>query len=296
MFRPVGLTDEVCRALDGLTWSIPGHEPQGHDKTWPGASPHWNCRSVILPVLKSWEQLAKEAGGDSELAKKLDEIPGSTRASMNGEVAGNTTYEDWFREQSQERQLEILGPGRLYLLEEHNVPLRNMTDFSNSVLPLDELLEKHEFYVGHERFTNWYDAMEKRYAELMAEYGNLDLVRKAMPKENLAVHNLPDDIRKALRTDAESLMFSSDSMAKQLNHHPGMTAAEYHSLINKIKDCGEIYDGNRECHIVLLIERGGRSYAVTLKTTQDLEEAYVVSFFPLRAKDVDKIRKGKRIK
>ena len=101
-------TTPLCRALDGKEWSIPGYEPKGHDIPFPGTTPHWNCRSVVIPVTKTWEELAKEAGGDSDFAKKLDGIPDKERASMGGPVAAGTTYESWFAEQDRERQLEIL--------------------------------------------------------------------------------------------------------------------------------------------------------------------------------------------
>jgi len=106
-------TTPLCRALDGLEWSIPDYEPKGHNTPWPGTSPHWNCRSIVVPVTKTWEELSKEAGGDSEHAKRLDEamedVPESVRASMGGPVPGDMTYSQWFDEQPEERQREILG-------------------------------------------------------------------------------------------------------------------------------------------------------------------------------------------
>jgi len=91
-------------------WSLPDYQPKGHNIPFPGASPHWNCRSVIIPVTKSWEELAKEAGGDTELAKQLDEIPEGERASIGGPVPAGMTYKEWFGEQTKKRQLEILRP------------------------------------------------------------------------------------------------------------------------------------------------------------------------------------------
>jgi hypothetical protein len=89
-------TTPLCRALDGLEWTIPGYAPKGHDKPFPGPCPHWNCRSIAVPVTKTWEELAREDGGDSEFAKRLDGgWPNSQRASVDGSVEGGITYKEW---------------------------------------------------------------------------------------------------------------------------------------------------------------------------------------------------------
>ena len=103
-------TTEQCRARDGLVWTLPDYQPKGHNIPFPGPSPHWNCRSVIIPVTKSWEELAKEAGGDTELAKQLDDIPEGQRASIGGPVEGGMTYNEWFAGQTPERQDEVNKP------------------------------------------------------------------------------------------------------------------------------------------------------------------------------------------
>jgi hypothetical protein len=85
---------------------------------------------VVIPVTKTWEELAKEAGGDSDFAKKLDGIPGKERASMGGPVAADTTYESWFAEQDRERQLEILGPGRMGMYERGTLGFSDMVNMA----------------------------------------------------------------------------------------------------------------------------------------------------------------------
>jgi len=99
-------TTPLCQRLDGKVWLLPDYEPDGHDEPFPGTSAHWNCRSAILPELKSWEELAEEAGGDTEWAKKMDEFQetakghpdeegGAQRASKDGYVSARLSYEDW---------------------------------------------------------------------------------------------------------------------------------------------------------------------------------------------------------
>jgi hypothetical protein len=103
--------------LDGLEWTLPNaesdqYEPKGHNQKFPGPSAHWNCRSVVIPVTKTWEQLAKEAGGDSRLAKELDNIEPSERASLGGPVDASVTYQEWFAGQPEDVQRGILGKAR----------------------------------------------------------------------------------------------------------------------------------------------------------------------------------------
>jgi len=93
-------TTDICQKLDGKVWLLPDYEPDGHDEPFPGTSAHWNCRSAILPELKSWEELAEEAGGDTEWAKKMDEFQegadgGAQRASRDGTLDAAVTYEEW---------------------------------------------------------------------------------------------------------------------------------------------------------------------------------------------------------
>ncbi|MDR2561306.1 MAG: minor capsid protein [Holophagales bacterium] len=99
-------TTPLCQRLDGKVWLLPDYEPDGHSEPFPGMSAHWNCRSAILPEMKSWEDLAEEAGGDTEWARKMDEFQetakghpdedgGAQRASKDGYVDARLSYEEW---------------------------------------------------------------------------------------------------------------------------------------------------------------------------------------------------------
>jgi phage gp29-like protein len=47
-------TTQVCRVLNGKSWSYPGLKPRGHSVPFPGWPPIlYNCRSTALPVLKT---------------------------------------------------------------------------------------------------------------------------------------------------------------------------------------------------------------------------------------------------
>ena len=83
-------TSAVCRARDGKIY-----EP---DKG-PRPPAHFNCRSSTTVVLKSWR----------EMGFKADDLPASTRASMNGQVPGDLDYDGWLRRQPKAVQDDILG-------------------------------------------------------------------------------------------------------------------------------------------------------------------------------------------
>lgn len=59
-------TTEICRDLNGKVWILPAsgdkdsdYIPEGHSTPFPGATAHWNCRSVQVPVTFSFAELAK---------------------------------------------------------------------------------------------------------------------------------------------------------------------------------------------------------------------------------------------
>lgn len=135
--------DEIVK-IDRVWFS--GHvynlETEGNWYVANGIITH-NCRCSILSVTKSWETLAKEAHGNSRLAKELDKMPPGNRASMGGPVSGNLRYEDWFNGQSEARQLEILGPGRLSLYKKGGLSFTDMIGQNGNPLTLKQLRKRY---------------------------------------------------------------------------------------------------------------------------------------------------------
>jgi hypothetical protein len=127
-------TSPECAIRDGLIYDAETFAPLGHSVPWlegPGRL-HFNCRSVDVPVLKSWKELGIDA----------DELPAGTRASMDGQVPADTTYGDWLLRQSAERQDEILGPARGALLRDGRLKLPDFYDGKGAPLTLAELRAK----------------------------------------------------------------------------------------------------------------------------------------------------------
>ena len=127
-------TTVECSTRDGLTYTVNDHEPIDHSLPWGGGpgNLHWGCRSTSVPVLKSWRELGLDA----------DELPTSTRASLDGQIAQDTTFEGWLTRQSVERQNENLGVGRAALWRDGKISFRDLVDGNGRELTLDQLRDR----------------------------------------------------------------------------------------------------------------------------------------------------------
>ena len=117
-----GRTSLVCAARDGTVYE-PGKGPR------PPA--HFNCRSSTSPVLKSWRELGFDA----------DELPASTRASMNGQVPADTDYDAWLRRQPRDFQEDVLGPRRAELFRA-GLRMDRFVDRAGAEYTLDQLRQR----------------------------------------------------------------------------------------------------------------------------------------------------------
>lgn len=114
-----GDTCLICGADDGHVY--------GPDEPRPQLPEHPRCRGVYVPVTKSWR----------ELGINREELPASTRASMDGQVPENETFDDRLAKMAPNRQDAVLGPtrGRLY---REGLPLVDMVA-GGKVIPLAKL-------------------------------------------------------------------------------------------------------------------------------------------------------------
>ncbi|HIF5536110.1 minor capsid protein [Pasteurella multocida] len=160
-------TSEVCRARDGLVWDL-NQKPIGDHKVPYQRPPlHPNCRSTLRLIMKSWRELGFD----------VDEIPESTRASMDGQVKANITYEDWLKNKTKAQQDEILGKGKADLWRNGVITFRDMLDQSGRPLTLKELREQFKLG-GVEGAVN---AVYKRASELEPAFTNdmLSIVKQS---------------------------------------------------------------------------------------------------------------------
>ena len=127
-------TSALCRAYDGLTWDK-DYKPIGHDLPFrkPRVNTHFNCRSTIIPVTKSWDELGVDG---------MNDAPKGTRSSMNGYVPQDMTFNDWLKTQSPETIEKTLGKGRAELFMQGKITMRDLITQQGRVLDLSELAKK----------------------------------------------------------------------------------------------------------------------------------------------------------
>lgn len=132
-------TTDICIAYDKQTWDLDGN-PIGKTKLpFNGGPPrHWNCRSVLVPVTKSWRELGVDVRED---------MPEGTRASMDGQVAADTSFEQWFSRKSAVQQDEILGAGKAELFRQGKISMTDLLDQRGRPLTLEELQRKRNVRV-----------------------------------------------------------------------------------------------------------------------------------------------------
>jgi len=127
-------TSDICIAYSDQTWDIETLMPLP-PSTLPfngGPPRHFNCRSTLVPVLRSWEELGMD----------LAEVPEGTRASMDGQVPGSTTFASWLSGKSQSFQDQVLGPARARLWREGKITLTQLVDMRGNPLTLEQLEER----------------------------------------------------------------------------------------------------------------------------------------------------------
>ena len=127
-------TSDICMARSGLVWTLPGYKPKGHNLEWQGPPPaHWACRSTIIPITKTF----RERGLD------IDEVPVSTRASMDGQVAADLSFGDWLKGKPVEFADEMLGKGRAQHWRDEKITLQDLLNAQGVPLTLKQLREKY---------------------------------------------------------------------------------------------------------------------------------------------------------
>lgn len=129
-----GRTSEICIAHSGQVWDINTLEPIPPSVLpFNGGPPrHFNCRSTLVPVLRSFRELGIDA----------DELAPSTRASMDGQVAETITFDAFLRGKSRAFQNELLGPGKARLWRGHRISLTQLVDMRGNPMTLGQLEAK----------------------------------------------------------------------------------------------------------------------------------------------------------
>jgi hypothetical protein len=131
-----GHTTPVCIAYSQAAWDLPGYKPRPpHNLPYNSGTPrHWNCRSVEIPITRTF----KELGID------LPEFDPSTtsRSATGGPVAADMSFTAFLKRQEKKGPSfvdDLLGPGRAQLWRDGKITLRDLVDQNGRPLSLKEL-------------------------------------------------------------------------------------------------------------------------------------------------------------
>lgn len=113
-----------CAARNLLRWDMEGR-PVGHSLPFRKPPLHWNCRTVLMPWLKS----------DNELL-------GGGRSSDEGYVDADLSFDAFLQRKDRSYLDQMLGKGRAQLYLNKKLTLIDLLDQRGNRLPLDELERK----------------------------------------------------------------------------------------------------------------------------------------------------------
>lgn len=173
-------TTPVCRAHSGLLYSLDG-KPIGHNVPFLGGPPvHWQCRSTLLPVTKSFEELGATPGITKEY---LDEIGTATRASMTGAVPEELTFDTWFRTLPKDDQISMLGPKKYEIWKDAGLTFQEMVDQRGNPLTVEQLAKAYGFKIEQSKLSGIPNIPKKIVSAIAVEQQAQALASEMAKKE-----------------------------------------------------------------------------------------------------------------
>jgi hypothetical protein len=128
-------TTDICIAYSGAEFDLDGNPIGETQLPYDGGVPrHWGCRSIEVPITKTFAEL----GIDIPEPEPVD------RASADGPVPADTTFDQFLERMGPEFQDETLGPGRAQLWRDGTITLQQLLDLRGNPLTLEELRAKYE--------------------------------------------------------------------------------------------------------------------------------------------------------
>jgi SPP1 gp7 family putative phage head morphogenesis protein len=128
-----GHTSDICIARSGAEWDLDGNPINGNDLPFENPPIHFGCRSVLVPITKTFRELGLD----------IPEVPQGTRASDEGQIKASTTFTEFLSGKSKEYQDDLLGKGRAELWRDGKITLRDLLDQRGRPLTLKQLQDKH---------------------------------------------------------------------------------------------------------------------------------------------------------
>lgn len=114
-----GHTSITCIAYSECEWDLE-FKPIGKKKLpYNGGTPrHFNCRSVEVPITKTF----------AELGLNIPEPKPITRASSDGQIDANTSFNDFLKRKGKAYQDSMLGVGRADMWRQGKITLKDLVD------------------------------------------------------------------------------------------------------------------------------------------------------------------------
>lgn len=147
-------TTEICMAYSGASWDLEGNPIDGTTLPFNDGPPrHWNCRSILIPIVKSFEDMGIDGPSLNE----------GTRASLNGQVAGDLSFDKWLRTQSKALQVRLLGKDKANLFRANKLSTRDLVNVAGQSASAAQVsaINAAELYSGYRAGTN--RALAKRF-------------------------------------------------------------------------------------------------------------------------------------
>ena len=125
-------TSDICKRMDGTLFDI--------DDKQHLPPLHWRCRSTIIPITKSFNELLESK--DDRLRKKvLEKLPADKRRKLDGRSIAKEGYGSWLRRQVYETKLRHLGndPDKVSLFESGAMELKQFINNKGTFLSMPSL-------------------------------------------------------------------------------------------------------------------------------------------------------------
>lgn len=123
-------TTEVCIAYSGKEWDLKG-KPIGRTKLpFNGGPPrHWNCRSVLVPITKSFR----------ELGLNINEVGYNLPKYASADGMTDLTMKQWLDARTPEQLADQLGKGKAAMYRAGKLSISQLVDMRGNPLTLREM-------------------------------------------------------------------------------------------------------------------------------------------------------------
>ena len=164
---------------------------------------------------------------------------------------------------------------------------------------LDYHIGKHRQLESHSLIRDRVNASTSDLAlgtvsNLVASQVFTDWFRQPVAGSRFVIGALDEDLKRRLGAKQKAVLLSDETLAKQKQHHPELSLAEYRLLPEVIVKGKAIEFGEQNIHFYTT---HGRLYRAVVKTTEKRHENYLTTFHISRDKQLAKdLKNGKLIR